>query len=267
MKIKFFYSLIILFLTTACNAADLEAIFEKEMRERLSKNPEIIEEMREHKDGIPVYEKLVNEHDEKGKLELEETETPVVKEETKRKRDFEPSKDIADKAFNKGDYATALKHYEALGEDGDSEASMTAGFIYADGAEGIEVDKAKSAAWFKRSGDQGLSQGADLYEEINNNNELNEEDKIKAEKLIDEFKESDSKLVEAEQTIKPESSTVKTLSNYKYSQQKHIKTDSMQTKTVLTEINNSFSPTRVGSGEYSYLPEKVSPSHYLPEKE
>jgi hypothetical protein len=267
MKFKLFYSLLILFITIACDAADLEAIFEKEMRERLSKKPEIIEELREHKDGIPVYEKLVKEHDEKGKLELEKTEPPVVIKEKKRQRDFEPSKDIADKAFKKGDYATALKHYEALGEDGDSEASMTAGFIYADGAEGIDVDKAKSAAWFKRSGDQGLSLGADLYDEINNNNELNEEDKIKAEKLIDEFKESDSKLLEAKQTIKPESSAVKVLSNDKYSQQKHNKTDSMQTNTVLTEINNSYSPMRTGSGEYSYVPEKLSPSHYLPEKE
>jgi len=116
-------------------------------------------------------------------------------------RDFVPSTEIADKAFSKGDYKTALKHYKALGEEGDGRASMAAGLIYADGAEGIEADKGKAAAWFERSGDQGETVGVDLYEKMDNKNELNAEEKIEAKNLIHEFRESDAKLTRGQQTL------------------------------------------------------------------
>ena len=182
-------------------------------------------------------------------------------------RDFTPSSEIADDAFESGDYETALKHYEALGEDGDSDASLTAGLIHAEGADGIEADKAKAAAWFKRSGDQGGAAGADLYEKMDNKNELNEEDRIKAENLTHKFQEIVSKLMKDQQTLTTDSSISGTGSHQRYSKPDLIQISNVNRYTASTDIEISFSPMQSNSGEYSYRPEKTLPSHYLPERE
>ncbi len=189
-------------------------------------------------------------------------------------RDFTPSSEIADDAFESGDYETALKHYEALGEDGDSDASLTAGLIHAEGADGIDADKAKAAAWFKRSGDQGGTAGADLYEKMDNKNELNEEDRAKAENLTREFQESDSKLIKYQQTLTSgslssgiRSTITDTGSKQRYSKSELMKINDANIHTVSIDNEASFLPMRSSSGDYSYRPEKTLLRHYLPERE
>lgn len=203
-----------------------------------------------------------------------QAELQAAEEAPSQTRDFTPSTEIADEAFKKGDYETALKHYEALGEDGDSDASLTAGLIHAEGADGIETDKAKAAAWFKRSGDQGGAAGADLYEKMDNKNELNEVERIKAENLIHGFQESDSKLTSDQQTLTTGSFTTGIHSSVsgigpprRYSKSELVQTSDANTYTASMDIEASFSPMRSSRGEYSYRPEKTLPSHYLPERE
>ena len=189
-------------------------------------------------------------------------------------RDFTPSSEAADDAYKKGDYETALKHYEALGEDGDSRASMAAGLIHAEGVGDIEVDNAKAVAWLKRSGDQGETVGAELYENIDEKEELSEDEKLKAENLIREFQASDAKLMKDQKT-----SPTKSISSGNYSsisgtglpqyssKSEFVQISEVNSYTVSNDIGASFSPTRSNSGDYSYQPQKTIPSHYLPERE
>jgi len=188
-------------------------------------------------------------------------------------RDFTPSTEIADEAFSKGDYKTALKHYEALGEGGDSDASLTAGLIHAEGADGIETDKAKAAAWFERSSDQGGAMGADLYKKMETKNELSKEDEIKAKNLIHEFRESDSTLTKGQQPLITDAyssgtySPISDLGSQQHaSQSELVQISDANIYAVSTDIEASFSPTRSSSGDYFYRPEKVFLSHYLPER-
>ena len=210
------------------------------------------------------------EYKETTQAELQAAEAPG------QTRDFTPSNEIADQAFRNGDYKTALKHYEALGEDGDDRASMVTGLIYSDGAEGIEADKGKAAAWFKRSSDQGGAVGADLYEKMETKNELSKEDEIEAENLIYEFRESDSKLTGDQQTLITDSYSSGTYSTISGTglQQHPGKSEFMQNSdananiyAVATDTEASFSPTRLSRGNYSYQPEKALLSHSLPERE
>ena len=190
-------------------------------------------------------------------------------------RDFTPSTETADKAFKNGDYKTALKHYEALGEEGDSRASMVVGLIYSDieGADGIETDKAKAAAWFERSSDQGGAMGADLYEKMETKNELSKEDEIKAKNLIHKFRGSDSTLTKGHQPLITDAYSSGTyspisdiVSQQHASQSELVQISDANIYAVSTDIEASFSPTRSSSGDYFYRPEKVFLSHYLPER-
>ncbi|MEE8321201.1 MAG: hypothetical protein V3R68_05110, partial [Gammaproteobacteria bacterium] len=74
---------------------------------------------------------------------------PAVKQEK-----LNGSRETADDAFLKGDHETALKHYKALAEEGDSEASLTAGIMYGEDL-GVEKDNAEAYAWLKQASDQG----------------------------------------------------------------------------------------------------------------
>ena len=270
MKIRLIYSLLLILPTVFAGEteykeptqAELQAAFEKDIRKRAGENPELA--------------KILQEHDEKNNPELvkEKLEAQAATEAQSKARDFTPSSEIADEAFRKGDYETALKHYEALGEDGDSDASLTAGLIHAEGAEGIDADKAKASAWFKRSSDQGGKAGTDLYEEMDNKNELSVEDRAKAENLIHEFRENDSKLSNGQITsidrsyssdISLSVSGIGSQQHYSKSELMHI--SNANSYTAPTDTEASFSPMRSSSGDYSYRPEKVLSSHYLPERE
>ncbi len=268
MKIRLFVWLLLMFSTAFAGEteykgpteAEFQAINEKEVRKLALDNPELA--------------KMLQEYDEQ--VVVEKLESPVAVEAQSQTRDFTPSVEIADQAFKDGDHETALKHYEALGEDGDSKASLTVGLIYAIGTNDIEVDKAKAAAWYERSGDQGETDGADLYDKMDRKNELTEEEKIEAKNLIHEFRESDAKLTGDQQTLISDpylSGTYSTISGT--GSQRHLnKSEFVQNSDAdanLYALSNdteaNFSPTRSSRGDYSYQPDKALLSHSLPERE
>jgi len=226
-----------------------------------------------HKNTLEYYEAMSQKMARETKYK---EPSPTATDEQTQTRDFTPSSEIADEAFSKRDYKTALKHYEALGEEGDGRASMVTGLIYGAGVEGIEADKAKAAAWFKRSSDQGETAGADLYAKMDKKNELTEEEKIEAKNLIHEFRESDAKLMKDQQTLITDSYSSGTYSTISGTglQQHPGKSEFMQNRdananiyAVATDTEASFSPTRSSRGDYSYQPEKRILSHSLPERE
>jgi len=224
-----------------------------------------------HKNTLEYYEAMSQQMARETKYK---EPSPTATDEQTQTRDFTPSSEIADEAFSKRDYKTALKHYEALGEEGDGRASMVTGLIYGAGVEGIEADKAKAAAWFKRSSDQGETAGADLYAKMDKKNELNEEEKIEAKNLIHEFRESDAKLMKDQQTMISDSyssgtsSSISGIGSRQYTgKSEFVQTSSANIYAVATDTEASFSPTRLSRGNYSYQPEKALLSHFLPARE
>jgi TPR repeat protein len=59
----------------------------------------------------------------------------------------------AQSAFDKGDYATALKIYRQLAERGDADAQTAIAKMYAEGR-GVRFDPGEAAKWFRRASDQ-----------------------------------------------------------------------------------------------------------------
>ena len=59
-------------------------------------------------------------------------------------------------AYQKGDYATAAKDWEAEGNAGNPEAQFNLGLLYLDG-KGVAQDYAEAAVWFRRAADQGYA--------------------------------------------------------------------------------------------------------------
>ena len=57
-------------------------------------------------------------------------------------------------AFERGDYATALREWRALAEQGDVTAQNNLGVMYRDG-EGVTHDYAEALKWFRKAADQG----------------------------------------------------------------------------------------------------------------
>ena len=57
-------------------------------------------------------------------------------------------------AFDKGDYQTSFKEWEALAKQGDSEAQFLVGKSY-DTGKGVVTDSKKAFLWFKKSAEQG----------------------------------------------------------------------------------------------------------------
>jgi len=56
--------------------------------------------------------------------------------------------------LDKGDYATALKEWRPLAEQGDAEAQCNLGYMYKCG-QGVPQDDAEAARWFRRAAEQG----------------------------------------------------------------------------------------------------------------
>ncbi len=56
-------------------------------------------------------------------------------------------------AYQKGDFASALKEWRPLAEKGDSRAQYNLGLMYYDG-QGVPQDYAQAANWFERSAQQ-----------------------------------------------------------------------------------------------------------------
>ena len=60
-------------------------------------------------------------------------------------------------AYEKGDYATALKEWTPLAEEGDKEAQYLLGFMY-DYGKGIPEDSKTAVKWYTLSAEQGLKE-------------------------------------------------------------------------------------------------------------
>jgi uncharacterized protein len=63
-------------------------------------------------------------------------------------------------AYKRGDYATALKLFRPLGEQGDAKAQFKIGLMYELG-EGVTQDYAESEKWYRRSAEQGVANAQD----------------------------------------------------------------------------------------------------------
>ena len=64
--------------------------------------------------------------------------------------------DAAIVAYQKQQYAAALKLFEAAAQKGDREAQHTLGFMYRDG-KGTKRNEAKAIAWYRRAAEQGYA--------------------------------------------------------------------------------------------------------------
>jgi TPR repeat protein len=269
MKIRLIYML--LFMLPTAFAGEVEY---KEPSQAKPESDEI-KEWRKIISENPELEKMLQKNldERKSEADKEKQEASAAVATQKKARDFTPSKDIADEAFKKGDYKEALKHYEALGEDGDSNASLAAGLIHGEGAGDVEQDKAKATAWFNRSGDQGEIAGTDLHETMDED-ELTEEDKAKAEKYIRQFREEDSIVSKNQQELTTGSqapvihSSIYNSKSYQYpSKSTLVQLGDTNSYAASTDIEANYLPLRSSSSEYSYQPERAMQNHYLPERE
>src|SRR5260370_36206254 len=59
------------------------------------------------------------------------------------------------KAYEKGDYATALKEWQPLAEKGAPHAQYNLGLLYARG-QGVPQDYAQAANWYRKAAEQGV---------------------------------------------------------------------------------------------------------------
>jgi len=59
-------------------------------------------------------------------------------------------------AFDRGDYATALRLFRPLADQGNAAAQNRLGFMYVKGR-GVPQDDAEAARWYRLAADQGLS--------------------------------------------------------------------------------------------------------------
>ena len=60
-------------------------------------------------------------------------------------------------AYNAGDYATAIKEWEPLAEDGDIIAQLNRGVMYYIGQR-VPQDYKEAVKWYRRAADQGHAQ-------------------------------------------------------------------------------------------------------------
>ncbi len=64
--------------------------------------------------------------------------------------------DVGVAAYDRGDYATALREWRPLAEQGDAEAQNSLGYMYSHG-EGVTQDHAEAAKWYRKAAEQGLA--------------------------------------------------------------------------------------------------------------
>ena len=61
-------------------------------------------------------------------------------------------------AYDRGDYATALKEFRPLAEQGNADAQFNLGFMYENGL-GVPQDYAEAVKWYRNAAEQGYAQG------------------------------------------------------------------------------------------------------------
>lgn len=74
--------------------------------------------------------------------------------------------DVAEQAYMKKDYETAIKHYEALAAEGDGNANLMLGLMYHQG-QGVDKDMSKAHAYYDRAADYGEDRGRELTDTLN----------------------------------------------------------------------------------------------------
>ena len=60
-------------------------------------------------------------------------------------------------AYNRGDYATALREWRPLAEQGDAEAQFNLGLMYYKGR-GVPQDYAEAVKWYRKAAEQGVAE-------------------------------------------------------------------------------------------------------------
>lgn len=112
---------------------------------------------------------------------------------------IEASMSTAENAYARGDYETALKHYQALAEQGDPQASIVLGTMYEQG-KGTEADKATAHAWYKKAAelDEDDQRGKELMNLLEQT-DMTEEDMAEAEQRYAEINKAEEAQDAAEQ--------------------------------------------------------------------
>ena len=64
-------------------------------------------------------------------------------------------------AYSTGDYATALREWQPLAEQGDAVAQFYLGLMYRKG-QGVPQDEAAAAQWFRRAAEQGVAEAQNI---------------------------------------------------------------------------------------------------------
>ena len=59
-------------------------------------------------------------------------------------------------AYERGNYATALSEWRPLAEEGDAQAQLHLGLLYANG-DGVQQDYAKARQWYEKAAAQGYA--------------------------------------------------------------------------------------------------------------
>ena len=68
-------------------------------------------------------------------------------------------------AFQRGDYATALREWLPLAEQGDVDAQFILGYIYERG-EGVPQNGAEAVKWYRKAAEQGDEDAKRLLKEL-----------------------------------------------------------------------------------------------------
>ncbi len=89
--------------------------------------------------------------------------------------DFE----VGAEAHERGDYATALKEFRALAEQGDAGVQFILGSMYENG-EGVPQDDAQAIRWYRRAAAQGLAPAQSILGSMYENGEGVPKDYVQA---------------------------------------------------------------------------------------
>ena len=82
-------------------------------------------------------------------------------------------------AYQRGDFATAMREWRPLAEAGDAEAQGNLGIMYADGT-GVPEDDAEAVRWYRKAAQQGVAEAQTRLGVMYANGEGVPEDSVQA---------------------------------------------------------------------------------------
>lgn len=162
----------------------------KEAEIKYKDNPYALRVINQLKDAVGI-----TDEEEKGAPPSPEEPAPPTEQPVR----IEASMSTADDAYARGDYDTAIKHYQALAEEGDPNASIILGTMYEQG-KGTEADKATAYAWYKKAAeiDEDDQRGKELMNLLEQTS-MTEEDMAEAEQRYSDINKPDEESDPAEQ--------------------------------------------------------------------